>query len=387
MASAMCLVTYTSGAGDVAVQIDRFDSNVFAFVSGLNVVGTALIQYDGADGNATAVGCHRDWAGSASRAATRMPACCWPRGAIRPVPRPRLRVYTNATNFSTTTINIPDQACHRRALRPLFGICGGRRSWCRHSRRVGAIELLINGVAELDATVTVLRQPRPNEVHFEPGKPECRRSRSSSSPTARTPTRRSGPILAVGATATFTYTVRSTGGTSLQNVVVTDDNGTPGNTGDDFSPTFASGDTNSNNILETTETWTYTATRTVTAGQYTNIGSVTAQDSLATQVTDSDPSNHFGVNTLDQSRQVDQWPGCQHGHRVPRCRSVPPRPSPTLSPTRATSALASVTVARRQRHGRQHGRRLRRHASRAAIRTATADSTRPKPGPTRQRAP
>ena len=92
--------------------------------------------------------------------------------------------------------------------------------------------------------------------------------------------------------------MRSTGGTTLQNVVVIDDNGTPGNTTDNFSPVLTSGDTNTNNILEPTETWTYTATRTVTPGQYTNIGSVTAQDPLATQVTDNDPSNHFGVSAL-----------------------------------------------------------------------------------------
>ncbi len=114
-----------------------------------------------------------------------------------------------------------------------------------------------------------------------------------------------GPLLLVGTTATFTYVVTNTGTTALATVVVRDDNGTPGNTADDITPTFQSGDTNSNSRLDTTETWTYQATRTVTAGQYTNIGSVTANPVDATgadivglpDVTDTDPSNHLGITT------------------------------------------------------------------------------------------
>ena len=108
-----------------------------------------------------------------------------------------------------------------------------------------------------------------------------------------------GPLIAVGGTATFDYSVINTGNLPLANVVVTDDNGTPG-TGDDFNPTFVGGDTNANNLLDVGETWTYTANRIVTAGQYTNVGSVTGDDStgmMGTTVVDSDPSNHFGVLT------------------------------------------------------------------------------------------
>jgi hypothetical protein len=76
--------------------------------------------------------------------------------------------------------------------------------------------------------------------------------------------------------------------------VVRDDNGTPGNTVDDFSPTFTGGDANSNGLLDTSETWTYTASRIVTAGQFTNIGKVTAQSAIGQMVMDSDAANHFG---------------------------------------------------------------------------------------------
>ena len=64
-----------------------------------------------------------------------------------------------------------------------------------------------------------------------------------------------------------------------------------------MTPTFVGGDTNSNNILDIGEVWTYTATRTVTPGQYTNTGRVTASFGQ-TQVSDEDPSHHFGANAV-----------------------------------------------------------------------------------------
>ncbi|MCA9246453.1 MAG: VCBS repeat-containing protein [Planctomycetales bacterium] len=106
-----------------------------------------------------------------------------------------------------------------------------------------------------------------------------------------------GPQLPVGSTATFTYTVTNPGDVALANVSVIDDNGTPGNNSDDFAPTFIGGDTNNNNLLDVDETWIYEATRTVTAGQYTNVAVVTGEDAQMTEVSDNDPSNHFGVDS------------------------------------------------------------------------------------------
>ncbi len=290
----MCWSHTSSGAGDVAVQIDQFDSNLFAFVSGLNVVGTALIQYDGPDGDATVLDATGlgvvDLSDSDANAGLLLATRGDSSGATAEV-----RVYTNATDFSTTTISIPDQASIEDIFVPFSAFVVGGGAGATFTS-IGAIELLINGVPDLDATVTVLSSLKPNEAtsDLENDVPSIEIVKFTNGQDANTVG--SGPNLAVGATATFTYTVRSTGGTSLQNVVVTDDNGTAGDTTDDFSPAFVDGDTNSNNILETTETWTYSATRIVTAGQYTNIGSVTAEDALSTQVTDDDPSNHFGVD-------------------------------------------------------------------------------------------
>ena len=103
-----------------------------------------------------------------------------------------------------------------------------------------------------------------------------------------------GPILAAGSSATFRYVVTNTGNVALGNVVVTDDNGTPGNAADDFNATYSSGDTNGNSLLDLSETWTLVATRTVVAGQFSGVGSVTAQDSIAQAVNDGDAVNYFG---------------------------------------------------------------------------------------------
>ena len=42
-------------------------------------------------------------------------------------------------------------------------------------------------------------------------------------------------------------------------VSVTDDNGTPANTADDFHPEYVSGDTNGNGLLDPGEVWLYTS--------------------------------------------------------------------------------------------------------------------------------
>lgn len=108
------------------------------------------------------------------------------------------------------------------------------------------------------------------------------------------------PILQIGEIATFTYVVTNDGNVDLTNVVVLDDNGTVGDTSDDFEPNLID-QGNGDNTLAVGETWTYEGIRVVTAGQYTNIGTVTATPvpSELPEVTDSDASNHFGENNND----------------------------------------------------------------------------------------
>ncbi|MBI3157524.1 MAG: hypothetical protein HYZ20_19260, partial [Burkholderiales bacterium] len=117
---------------------------------------------------------------------------------------------------------------------------------------------------------------------------------------ADTPT---GPVLPVGAIATFTYVVTNTGNVALADVSLIDDNGTPGNMGDDFPPLFTGGDTDGDGLLDLSETWTYTASHIVTEGQYTNqaltTGTPVTPDGTPVpgvpKPSDDDPSNHFGA--------------------------------------------------------------------------------------------
>ena len=263
-------LTYTSGTQNV--QLDIIPAiNTLSFSSNLQVLGNALLQYDGVDGtgtlNATGLG-GVSLNATDSAAGIQLSTRGDNAGGTVVV-----RIYSNATDFSTSTLTIPSQTSPEAIFVPFssFAIGGGVGA---DFNSVGAIEVLINGVVELQATVTVVQSLRPTTVtsNLLNTTASVQVVKSTNGQDANTTT---GPLLAVGSTATFTYVVTNTGGTTLQNVVVRDDNGTVGNTADDFNVTLTSGDTNSNSILETTETWTYTATRVVTAGQYTNIGTAT----------------------------------------------------------------------------------------------------------------
>ena len=59
----------------------------------------------------------------------------------------------------------------------------------------------------------------------------------------------------------------NTGNAAIAGVVVTDDNLTPGTSGDDFNPILSGGDTDNDSLLDVNETWTYTATHTVTQAE------------------------------------------------------------------------------------------------------------------------
>ena len=72
----------------------------------------------------------------------------------------------------------------------------------------------------------------------------------------------------VGDVINYTYTLSNTGNVTLENVTLTDDNFTPGDTSDDFSPTFDASSDNSNGVLDVGETWTYNASYTVTQADF-----------------------------------------------------------------------------------------------------------------------
>jgi Ca2+-binding RTX toxin-like protein len=103
-----------------------------------------------------------------------------------------------------------------------------------------------------------------------------------------------GPVLAVGTTVKWTYRVTNATATPLANIVVSDDNGTPGVPGDDFNPAFVGGDTDVDGLLDPGEVWLYRAFGTVAFGQYANVGSVTATDGT-TLVAATDRAHYLGT--------------------------------------------------------------------------------------------
>lgn len=68
-----------------------------------------------------------------------------------------------------------------------------------------------------------------------------------------------------GQSVTYTYTVTNIGNSSLDRVTVIDKNGTPSDTSDDITLSSPSGDNGTAGVLETSDTWVYTSSRTVSS--------------------------------------------------------------------------------------------------------------------------
>ncbi len=93
-----------------------------------------------------------------------------------------------------------------------------------------------------------------------------------------------GPVLNVGAPVTWTYEVENTGDVTLTDVLVTDDQ---------IGPIACP-----QNALEPAARMTCSASGTAEAGQYANLGTVTATTPGGDTVTDSDPSHYFGAQDI-----------------------------------------------------------------------------------------
>ena len=103
-----------------------------------------------------------------------------------------------------------------------------------------------------------------------------------------------GPVIPVGGVVNWEYVVTNCGDVPLSNVVVWDNNGTPGDPGDNWHPTFVGGDTSNFGVLDLTETWIYQAIGTALAGQYANNSRATGTPPVGPDVSDDDPSHYFG---------------------------------------------------------------------------------------------
>lgn len=109
------------------------------------------------------------------------------------------------------------------------------------------------------------------------GQPEVLIEKSTNGQDADVPP---GPVLLVGAPVAWTYLVTNSGSRDLTAIVVTDDQGVavscPGT------------------MLSAGDSFVCTGNGTALAGQYANVGTVTAEQPDGSVVMDSDPSHYFG---------------------------------------------------------------------------------------------
>jgi len=122
-----------------------------------------------------------------------------------------------------------------------------------------------------------------------------------------------GYVMPVGTPITWTYLVSNTGNAPASGLTLTDDMGTPGVPGDDFSPApvlgadkiHNVGDTNNNGVLDQGETWQFTSkgvpnvtNYTAQPGQFSGTVTVKATDTTYNRaLTSSDVANDLGPSS------------------------------------------------------------------------------------------
>jgi uncharacterized repeat protein (TIGR01451 family) len=156
------IATYASGAQSLAVDVIP-GAQILTYNSGFGVDGSVLVQYDG-DTNAgtfnrTGLGSQnlRGSSTTASLAGIQLSVLGDQANA-----QAFVRIFTNATDFSTATIQIPTSSTNQDVFVPFsqFVNSGAGADFTN----VGAIEVEIDGVVQLDASVQVVRSVRPDPV-------------------------------------------------------------------------------------------------------------------------------------------------------------------------------------------------------------------------------
>ncbi len=150
---------------------------------------------------------------------------------------------------------------------------------------------------------------------------------------------KSGPSSAVaGSTITYTFTVTNTGNTPLSGVTVNDNIAGAG--------TYQSGDDNNNDILETDETWIYTAQYTIPANQTTGVNNtVTACGTLTIrQIEDNELDISSLINSLTNNNQTVVCDQDQHSLTVPQVLAATTPPLVNTGQTALLEMLAGLTI-------------------------------------------
>ena len=115
----------------------------------------------------------------------------------------------------------------------------------------------------------------------------------------------SGAVLAVGSTVTWTYLVSNPGKVQLTITQLVDDNATPDDATDDFTPAYVSGDVNGNGKLDPGEIWTFTATGPVLLGSHTNHVVVQASPATGSPVADDATATYLGTTGIRIKKAVN----------------------------------------------------------------------------------
>jgi hypothetical protein len=169
----------------------------------------------------------------------------------------------------------------------------GKVSLCHHTGRseYHGIDVSVNAEpahrAHGDAKVG---EPVPGtqkqvfDGNCRPTGPAVKIEKSTNGEDAESPP---GPSILVGSPVTWRYVVTNTGTISLTGIVVVDDRGVSVNCV-------------GQSILPVGESMTCTGTGVATAGQYTNVGTVSA-NSTSGAVDDSDPSHYLGTTSTGPS--------------------------------------------------------------------------------------
>ena len=133
-----------------------------------------------------------------------------------------------------------------------------------------------------------------------------------------------GPTILVGNPVNWNYFIQNTGNVSLTAVSVTD------NRGVSVSCPAA--------VLGTGESMNCSASGVAQAGQYNNIGSVSAQPPVGPTITDTDPSNYFGQGSTSTATATRTSTATQ----TPVITGTPP--TPTATGTITPNPILTVSV-------------------------------------------
>ena len=153
-------MTHASGTSDIELEVDAA-GDTLTVSTGTGTSGSALLQYDGTDGAITlsATGlAGQDLSNGDAFAGIDVSI-----GADNPGGTLELRVYSNATDFSTRTVNVPDNAGVAESIFVPFNTFTASGAGADFTN-VGAIEATLNTVANLDASITIVESLRPDVV-------------------------------------------------------------------------------------------------------------------------------------------------------------------------------------------------------------------------------